>query len=123
MNKIIPIFMTAISLAACVKPDASMIGPYPKNYRLIIKDYVEKSFYDPYSLKSVSISEPASGHIMMQQGWVVCLQANAKNRMGGYTGIKFTAFLINNDSVIISDNNFQDCRNLTYSPWKELESK
>jgi hypothetical protein len=123
MKKIIPVVLIAASVAACVTPDASLIGPYPKNYKATVKAYIETAFVDPYSLRSVSISEPSSGHIMMQQGWVVCLLANSRNRMGGYTGLRMTALLINNDAVVYASQDFPQCYNASLAPWKEVEAK
>jgi len=48
MKKIIPVVLIAASVAACVTPDASLIGPYPKNYKATVKNYIETAFVDPY---------------------------------------------------------------------------
>ena len=44
------------------------------------------------------------------------LQANAKNRMGGYTGLKRTAFLINNNKIVNAMTDAPFCNGLTYYP-------
>ncbi len=111
-------------LAACaVKPDPQAIGPYPDDYRGVVKAYVEETFYDPYSMRNVALSNPQQGHVYFEQGWVVCLQANAKNRMGAYTGLKRTALLINRDRVINMMEEAPFCDQVTLSPWPEMEGK
>jgi len=116
--------VAGIGMSGCmtVKPDSEAIGPYPSNYKEIVKEYVEKSYFDPYSMKSVAITHPVEGHLYFQQGWIVCLQANAKNKIGGYTGLKRNALLINNYSVTQSMTNAPLCKNsqLSYFPWSVL---
>lgn len=112
----------ALAAAGCVPKDPEKIGPKPKAYRAAIAEQIKQQFFDPYSLRDVSISEPAEGYIAMQQGWVVCVRANGKNRMGAYIGMKDTAFLINNERVIGSDPDFPACSRLSFSPWPELDS-
>ncbi|HJZ06104.1 MAG TPA: hypothetical protein VJ327_09720 [Patescibacteria group bacterium] len=92
-------------------------------YEEIIEAYVKRTFYDPYSLRDVSISQPIQGHILSQQGWIVCFEANAKNRMGGYVGIQRGAYLINRDSVVQTWANAPLCNDtrFQYSPLPELE--
>lgn len=108
------------TLSGCiVKPDAAAIGPYPDNFKQIIREYVEKSFFDPYSMKSVALSYPTEGHIFFNQGWIVCLQANAKNRFGAYTGLRTTAYLINNYKVTQTMADAPMCQSaqISFSSW------
>ena len=115
----------AILLQGCaVTPDLRQIGPYPANYKSIIKDYAEKAFFDPYTMRSVSLSSPVEGHLFFQQGWITCLRANAKNRMGGYTGLKSTAILINNGRVVQTMSEAPLCNDprIQYEPWPEMDA-
>lgn len=77
------------------------------------------TFYDPYSIRSVSVSTPIEGHIFFQRGWITCLKANAKNRMGGYTGLQSTAYLIHQGEVINVQENSDLCEEsqVIYYPW------
>ena len=111
-------------MACAVTMDPAAIGPHPTNYRAAVKRYIEKTFFDPYSLRSVRLSIPREGHIFFQQGWIVCLEANAKNRFGAYTGLRRTALLIRNDEVIGSSSGERLCDDptLAFSRWEELGS-
>jgi hypothetical protein len=113
----------ALALAGCVTPNAEQIGPFPNNYKQAVEAYVKESFFDPYSMRDVALSAPQTGHLYFQQGWVVCLQANAKNRMGGYTGMKRTALLINNGKVQQSMPDAPFCQGVSVTPWPEMEGR
>jgi hypothetical protein len=88
-------------MSGCVTTDAPppADNPAPVNYRALIKAHKEDIFIDPDSVRDPSISGPklASGPYLSPAGfitpWIVCIRANAKNRMGGYTGKKLTAAL------------------------------
>ena len=113
----------AALLGGCVTPNQEQIGSFPTNYRALIRDHVKKAFYDPYSMRDVGIAAPQQGHVMFQQGWVVCFRANAKNRLGAYTGLKYTGYLVRNNEVLGGAEDFADCEKLTYQPFPELESR
>jgi len=115
--------LVPFALAGCVTANPEQIGPYPNNYKQAVETYVKESFFDPYSLRDVALSTPQTGHLYFQQGWVVCLQANAKNRMGGYTGMKRTALLINNGKVLQSMPDAPFCQQVSVTPWPEMEGK
>lgn len=111
-------------LASCaVTPNPDAIGPYPSNFKESLKAHVLRTYFDPYSIRSVSVSEPIQGHLYFQQGWLVCLESNAKNRMGGYIGLQRTAYLFNRGSIVQTMDKAGLCDNakLGYSPWPELE--
>lgn len=97
---------------------------YPFDYRNIVKDYVKRTFFDPYSLRDVSLSYPNFGRILFNQGWIVCLEANAKNRMGAYTGLQRTAYLIVNRKIVNSLDRAELCysSSISFSPFPELDS-
>jgi len=80
-------------------------------------------FMTPILCEMYQISQPIQGHILSQQGWIVCFEANAKNRMGGYVGIQRGAYLINRDSVVQTWANAPLCNDtrFQYSPLPELE--
>lgn len=113
-----------IFISGCaVKPNPEAIGPYPSDYKEIIKSHVLKTYFDPYSIRSASISQPIQGHLFFEQGWIVCLEANSKNRMGGYIGVQQTAYLLNRGSVIQSMEKASMCNSpkVSFLPWPELE--
>jgi hypothetical protein len=113
----------AVISGCAVTPSREAIGPYPNNSRAIIKAHVMRTYFDPYSIRSASVSQTIEGHLYFQQGWLVCLESNAKNRMGGYVGIQRTAYLINRGSIVQTMEKAPLCDDpqFFYSPWSELE--
>lgn len=114
----------ALVIQACAtSPDAAKVGPFPSNYKETVKQYALDYYYDPYSLRSVEITRPSQARYMFQQGWGLCLRANAKNRMGGYVGVESTFIIINNGEIIGTLEDHPDCRGAQgYEPWPELEN-
>lgn len=114
-----------VVLGACApqyESDPSKAGPNPVAYRTIVAKYIRSTFFDPYSIRDASISEPITGRMYNQQGWLVCILANAKNRMGAYVGRKATAVLIFDGRVVDSDPEPDVCGQIdTYEPFREIE--
>jgi hypothetical protein len=124
MRKKIAAAIICLGIAACAAPPAvtpQSAGPVPENYKAILKAHIEKNYFDPYSLRNVAISKPALGKIGSEPGWLVCLQNNAKNRMGGYVGLKKDAYLIRNGGIIGSEDAALVCDTLQLEPWPEME--
>jgi hypothetical protein len=100
--------LLAALLASCSTgaPDVASIGPKPANYAEIVKGGIKTVFFDPYSIRDAEISEPFPGGTAINysfesgEGWVVCVRANAKNRLGAYVGLQETAFIIRNGSIV-----------------------
>lgn len=70
------------------------------------------------------MSRPVPGRMMLQSGWIVCFQTNAKNRMGGYVGLKQTAFLFQGEELVSApDANALACEGIPLEPWPELEGR
>lgn len=124
--------LLALLVGACAPTvDNSKSGPYPDNYRQLVAAHVRQNFFDPYSIRDASVSEPVKGAMNVvgkpawtpaQQGWLVCLRVNAKNRMGGYTGLSTTGYLISNGAIVDSDEQPGPvCDARTFLPWPELE--
>ena len=120
----ISILLPLVLLAAgCSNQDFDSPGPFPQDYKRITGLYIQKTFPDPTSMRDVAIGDPIMGHIGKEQGWIVCFRANAKNRAGGYDGVKKTAFLINHDKVTQTTTNAALCNNYVLEPWPEMEGK
>jgi hypothetical protein len=117
------VVLVIFTSGCAVKQNPEAIGPYPSDYKEIIKSHVLKTYFDPYSIRSASISQPIQGHLFFEQGWIVCLEVNSKNRMGGYIGVQQTAYLLNRGSVIQSMMKASMCNSpkVSFSPWPELE--
>ena len=98
-------------VAACASPPtddqvrAADTGPYPSNYEQIVKDNFATSLFDPYSAVFNFTRTPTKGYggspiAGARIGWIVCGTVNAKNRMGGYVGVKPFVVVISNGAVI-----------------------
>ena len=80
-------------------------GPYPDNYKELIKETFNARLFDPYSAV-YTFAEPCKGLVrripvigVRNPGWIICGTLNAKNRMGGYTGAKTFYVFIRNGRV------------------------
>lgn len=117
------LFGAAVILSGCAVggvADPNAVGPYPENYKDLVKAQIRTNFFDPYSMQDVWIAPPYKARMMFRDGWMVCLKANAKNRMGGYTGQQGTGYLINS-GVVVADGFQTQCPQQQYSEWKEME--
>lgn len=127
------LFLAALA-AACVGGCANSGSPtgganamaedFPVYYREMIIAKAKESFVDPYSIRDASISTPIPGNSVMGQVLTVCVRANAKNRMGGYTGLKATSFVFRGGQITAIDNEYADisCASAIYSPFPEIEA-
>jgi hypothetical protein len=97
----------------------------PTNYRQMIVDRSKQEFFDPYSIRDVSISAPIPGTSFMGAVVTVCMRANAKNRMGGYTGLQATAFVFREGRITTTaggDHGYIACEGAIYGPFPEIEA-
>ena len=131
----------ALALSACSTttdaPTSGDAGSPPTNYRDAVAANVRSTFFDPYSIRDASISQPLYASAVFdgqtpipRHGWIVCLRANAKNKMGGYIGQEVTAMLFEGDTIVLSIGgpDFQgqvqeECTPAVYSPFPEIEQK
>lgn len=127
------ILTSGLLLAGCATTTPQASEPAPANYREIVARHIRDSFVDPYSVRDASIAPPKSGQlsrsdaIVVEQGYIVCFRANAKNRVGGYTGMKTTAFLVRGGAVVTShtgDDHYEvrtNCAGVAYESFREVE--
>lgn len=134
--------MAATVLAGCaattMKPASTAeAGPPPVNYRAAVAANVKETFFDPYSVRDATISAPLyatsvfdGASFVARKGWIVCMKANSKNRMGGYVGQQLTVFVFKGETVDISlsgrDYEFQlqdHCKTAVFSDFDEIEAK
>jgi hypothetical protein len=121
-----------LTLAGCmeVQPVATSavnVAP-PSNARAAALGYARQNFFDPFSVRDASISQPfviPYGLGGQSQAWVVCVRANAKNRMGAYAGMQETLIVFSGDTVDVSRSGrdvASACRSAQYGPFAELEA-
>lgn len=102
-------FLIVLSLLGCATTptqkefETADYGPYPEKYEQIIKAFYSEKLFDPYSA-AYNFSSPVKGWDRVKGkdvfGWTACAKINAKNRMGGYVGVRPFFFLIKNDQII-----------------------
>jgi hypothetical protein len=132
----------AVSVVGCTAnqkvavPGESGIGQRPLEYRAIVRDYLRKTLFDPYTVRDAQISRPKPGDLYLEgtlgihePGWLVCFRSNAKNRMGAYTGLSDMALIIRDGRVLASasdptHSNYmikKDCSQEKYEPFPEID--
>jgi hypothetical protein len=123
-NLILIASATALLVGCAARISESDAGPRPRDYKASLTAYIEQTFYDPYSLRSVGVTQLVPGRFgVLGSGWIVCLQANAKNRMGGYTGLQRTSYLFQRDNIVLSGEYADACQGVPFLPWPEMEGR
>ncbi|SDJ22809.1 hypothetical protein SAMN04487926_13837 [Paraburkholderia steynii] len=109
--KLVVVAVLVGSLAACASApdraaqDAADYGAYPANYEELVTDAQEAVLKDPQSAQNKYLSTPQKGFMIAAgsstpiYGYRLCLNVNAKNSYGGYTGSKLTEVFIRNGRV------------------------
>lgn len=82
-------------------------GEYPTDYEEIAKEAVAAVLKDPESARFGRVSLPRREHAISNQfrreavyGYSSCIEVNAKNSYGGYTGFQAHWLLIRNGRVV-----------------------
>ena len=122
-----------LALAACNQTTGQVAQvtssePPPAGYREQVTARVKKSFFDPYSIRDAALSQPFVQNAAFDgitpiphRGWMVCVRANAKNRMGGYIGLKETGYMFKGGQIVDADFNPPFCAGAKFEPFPEIE--
>jgi len=107
------ICLVALSLTGCPsrRPgavvqnvDPALCGPYPKNYKEIVWNWMQGALVDADSAKIEWQGEPKPVDLGKNgthlYGWLVEFRVNSRNRFGQYTGKQSHGVLIRDDRVI-----------------------
>jgi hypothetical protein len=139
--QILGLVSAALFLAGCsttsTPPADSNAGAPPTNYRAAAAAKAKQSFIDPYSVRDATISQPLYASAIFdgvtpfpRKGWIVCIRANAKNRLGGYTGQQYTLIAFKGDTadLVLSGPEYtgqleSHCSPGTYSAFPEIEGR
>ncbi|HZG31600.1 MAG TPA: hypothetical protein VE079_24390 [Ensifer sp.] len=127
MRKSALIIIAGLSLTACVSPEnvdkvmASQRAPSAAIKQAIVngaRDYL----IDPYSVRDAEISgvmDTPDGKMQF-----VCVKANAKNAMGGYTGRSTISVRLVGTRPVSTNQNAAACAMplLRWYPFRELEN-
>lgn len=141
MLKAFSIVGAALLVAGCsattsAPKQSAAAGPPPSGYRAAVLSSAKQTFFDPYSVRDAQISQPLYASAVFdgvtpipRKGWIVCVSANAKNRMGAYTGIQPSVFLFQGETVVLTLSGpayagqlADHCRSAVYSPFAELDA-
>ncbi|MEY2538220.1 MAG: hypothetical protein QOG67_1960 [Verrucomicrobiota bacterium] len=91
-------------IAAESAPDPSLCGPYPKLYKEIVWNWLQKSLVDANSAKIEWKGEPRCTDVGVNgehsYAWRIDFTVNSRNRFGAYTGKQKHGALIRNGEVI-----------------------
>jgi hypothetical protein len=85
-------------------PDPALYGPYPKAYKDIVLDWLQKTLVDANSAKITWEGEPTPADLIENgqhlYGWRVNFSINSRSRLGAYTGRQKHGVLIRNGEVV-----------------------
>ena len=85
-------------------PTAGPCGTYPKYYKELVWNWMQKNLVDPNSAKIEWQGEPKCTDVgqggQHEYGWQVNFTVNSRNRFGVYTGKQQHGVLIRNGEVI-----------------------
>jgi hypothetical protein len=110
----VPLLFSAL-LGGCYAPipkadeiRSADYGPFPTDYKDMVNEWLLRDLYDPHSLQDLEITPPVQVYerrnIMdgggVIYGWGIDVYYRAKNRLGGYTGLKHYGLLIRDDKII-----------------------
>ena len=96
--------VAAVAAAADPGPDTSLCGAYPKIYKEIVWNWMQKNLVDANSAKIEWQGEPKCTDLgkdgQHEYGWLVNFTVNSRNRFGLYTGKQQHGALIRNGEVV-----------------------
>ena len=103
-------------------------GPATGWQKQAIIQYVRNEFKDPYSIRDAEISfYGIQAEHSTRERTIVCVQLNARNGYGGYTGRRIIQFELGSRSVRAATEDHPQCtemhgKGLSYGPVPELEA-
>ena len=84
--------------------DSALCGPYPKNYKEIVWNWLQGTLLDADSAKIEWQGDPKPTDLGKDgehiYGWLVEFRVNSRNRFGQYTGKQSHGAVIRDDQVI-----------------------
>ncbi|HKR54471.1 MAG TPA: hypothetical protein VJR93_09005 [Chthoniobacterales bacterium] len=85
--------------------EPTLCGPYPKNYKEIVWNWLQGTLLDADSAKIEWQGDPKPADLGKNgehiYGWLVEFRVNSRNRFGQYTGKQSHGALIRDDQVIM----------------------
>jgi len=114
MKKVVINILLCLCLFGCAgvqKPTPEQLanadyGKFPENAKELTIKYISSNLIDPYSAVFSGWQGPSKGWYAdywgknRSYGYRVCVQVNAKNKMGGYTGQKLHFIFFRDGNII-----------------------
>jgi hypothetical protein len=103
--------MTIIAAAVLMLAAGAQAKPGKEvSYRQLVDQYIHATFFDPYSVQDLSIGPPVPalswwkpGIFANRKDWedayIIRFRCNAKNRLGGYVGLRVLAIVVHNGAI------------------------
>lgn len=104
------LLLLSLLAGACSVNSPESAGPPPSDWKELASGAIRSSYFDPHSLRDAEIASPVAGTFNFQSGWVVCFRANARNRLGAYTGLRQVGFMIRGGSVVATAEQVHRCQ-------------
>jgi len=93
-----------VASALAQNVDPALCGPFPKNYKEIVWNWLQGTLLDADSAKIEWQGDPKPADLGNNgehiYGWLVEFRVNSRNRFGQYTGKQSHGALIRDDQVI-----------------------
>jgi len=93
-----------VASALAQNVDPALCGPFPKNYKEIVWNWLQGTLLDADSAKIEWQGDPKPADLGKNgehiYGWLVEFRVNSRNRFGQYTGKQSHGALIRDDQVI-----------------------
>ena len=93
-----------VASALAQNVDSALCGPFPKNYKEIVWNWLQGTLLDADSAKIEWQGDPKPADLGKNgehiYGWLVEFRVNSRNRFGQYTGKQSHGALIRDDQVI-----------------------
>lgn len=101
---VVSILSTTCALGDNPAPDPAQCGPFPKLYKEIVWNWLEKLLVDANSAKIEWEGDPTPADLGTNGapllGWLVRFKINSRNRFGAFTGKQSHAALIRDNAVV-----------------------
>lgn len=115
--RLFALFILTTLIVACAKQPSFEematwdYGPYPEQYEEIVKNYMSRSLFDPYSAQYIFNGSPSKNYLMRPfgetlYGWHGTVSVNAKNRFGGYVGYHTFDYIIRYGTIIYFEEKY-----------------
>ncbi len=96
--------LTAAPVTETTPVDPALCGPFPKLYKEIVWNWMQRSLVDANSAKIEWAEDPRPADLGTNAqhlyGWLVHFKVNARNRFGSYTGKQSHAALLRDGQVV-----------------------